>query len=169
MMRCMPPEEVTIRQATPADTAIVSGVLTEVATWLIDRGTPLWRTNELAEGKIAAEVASGQFWVAHVGGEPAGCVRFQLEDELFWPDLPDPGAAYVHRLAVRRKYAGGRVSAALLEWAKGQTRAIGRRVLRLDTDATRPALCAVYDRNGFVRHSLREMGPYLVWRYECEV
>jgi GNAT superfamily N-acetyltransferase len=98
--------------------------------------------------------------------EAAGTVRFQLEDEEFWPDDPGDHAAYVHRLAVRRNFAGGAVSAALLAWALERTRALHRRVLRLDCDADRPGLRAVYERFGFRLHSFRQVGPYYVARYE---
>jgi GNAT superfamily N-acetyltransferase len=161
--------DITIRPATPAEAPTVHAILTEAANRLISINQPLWRLNELAEEKIAADVAAGQVHIACVDDQAAGCIRFQLEDPFFWPDDPPGEAAYVHRLAVRRKHAGGHVSAALLTWAKQRTREIGRRYLRLDTDATRPSLCAVYDRNGFRRHSKIQQGPYLVWRYECEV
>jgi len=41
---------------------------------------------ELAAEAIAAEVQRGMFVLAEVDQEPAGVIRFQLEDLLFWPD-----------------------------------------------------------------------------------
>ena len=96
-------------------------------------------------------------------------MRYQLEDPLFWPDVPEGESAYVHRLAVRRRAAGGAVSRALLEWAVNRTRESGRRYLRLDTDASRSKLRAVYERFGFRHHSDRQVAPYYVARYEYDV
>lgn len=96
-------------------------------------------------------------------------MRFQLEDPLFWPDVPQDESAYIHRLGVRRRVAGGVTSKALLEWAVKRTREIGRRYLRLDTDASRQKLRAVYEQFGFRHHSDRTVGPYDVARYEYDV
>jgi GNAT superfamily N-acetyltransferase len=109
------------------------------------------------------------FFVAWSGAEAAGVVRFQLEDDEFWPDDPGANAAYIHRLGVRAKYRGGGVSQRLMSWAVDEGRRLGRAVLRLDTDADRPRLRAVYERFGFRLHSYRQVGPYYVARYEYQL
>ncbi len=157
---------VTIRPATLADTATVSAILTEAARWLELGGQVMWRDSELRPERIATDVAEGLFFIAEQGGVPAGTVKFQLEDALFWPDQPMGEAAYVHRLAVRREFAGRGVSQALLTWAVERARALNRRYLRLDCEASRPKLRAVYERFGFKHHSDRQVGPYFVARYE---
>jgi GNAT superfamily N-acetyltransferase len=76
----------------------------------------------------------------------------------------------VHRLAVRRRYAGTGVStAAMLRWAVERTRALGRPYLRLDCAAARPKLRAIYERFGFQHHSYAQIGAYYVARYEYDV
>ncbi len=93
-------------------------------------------------------------------------LRFQLEDSLFWPDVPTNDSAFVHRLAVRRNFAGGEFSKVLLEWAVERTRSLGRKFLRLDCDASRPRLRAIYERFGFRYHNERRVGSFLAARYE---
>jgi len=161
--------EIQIRQAAPQDTVIVADTLGEAASWLRQSGMPLWRDDELVPTRIAAEVNAGLFFLAEVSGHPAGVVKFQLEDPIFWPDASHQDAAYIHRLAVRRSHAGTGVSTALVHWAAERTCALGRRYLRLDTEASRPRLRAIYERFGFRHHSDREVGPYLVARYEYDV
>jgi GNAT superfamily N-acetyltransferase len=163
------PMNVHIRPATFSDLENISAILQEAARWLEDRGMPLWRENELAPERIAGEVAAGLFVLAEVAGDAAATMMFQFSDPDFWPDVPPEESAFVHRLAVRRKYAGGQVSTALLDWAVGQTRRLGRRYLRLDCVADRPSLRAVYERYGFQHHSDWRIGPYHVARYEYEV
>ena len=158
--------DIEVRAATAADAPAVAAILAEVDAWVAQLGTPMWELGEVDEDRIGHEVASGLFFLALCDGEPAGAVKFQLEDPLFWPDRPDDNAAYIHRLAVRRKFAGGRVSGALMTWAVDQARALDRDVLRLDCDADRPSLRAVYERFGFTYHSDRQVGPYYVARYE---
>ncbi|MGH9572336.1 MAG: GNAT family N-acetyltransferase [Candidatus Acidiferrales bacterium] len=160
---------IEIRQAVPEDAETVSGILTEVALWQEQLGAPLWLDGELIPQKIGVEIRSGLFFLAEYAGEPAGTVRFQFEDQLFWPDAPNPGAVYVHRLAVRRLYTGKGISTALLAWAAERTHCVGRRFLRLDCDADRPKLRAIYESFGFRHHSYRQVGSYFVARYELDV
>jgi len=75
----------------------------------------------------------------------------------------------MHRLAVKRRFAGGDVSIALLDWAAERVRALRHPYLRLDCEASRPRLRAMYERYGFTYHSDRCVGPYLVARYELRV
>ena len=129
----------------------------------------MWRNDELSASHIAADVEVGQFFLAECDGQAAGVVKFQLEDDLFWPDVPPDESAFVHRLAVRRAFAGGDVSKALLEWAVERARSLNRRFVRLDYDASRAKLKALYEEFGFVHHSDRQVGPYYVSRYEYRV
>jgi len=96
-------------------------------------------------------------------------MKFQLDDPVFWPDVSPQEAAYIHRLAVRRTYAGAGLSTALLRWAAKRARALGLRYLRLDCVGSRPRLRAVYERFGFEHYSDRQVGPYFVSRYEYDV
>ena len=160
---------IAIRQALPVDTGTVSAILQEAANWLIARDTPLWKSDELAPSRIYGEVSDGLFWLAEMNGTPAGCVRFQTEDRLFWPNVPSHKSAFIHRLAVRRKFAGGLVSRALLDWAKKEAAQLGKRYLRLDCEAKATKLCRVYEQAGFRKHSERQVGPYWIARYGMDL
>jgi GNAT superfamily N-acetyltransferase len=161
--------ELSIRKATPQDIDIVADILREAARWLEDSGMAMWRDHELVPSRIADDVNAGLCFLAECDGEAAGTIRFQLEDKLFWPDILQQDSAYIHRLAVRRKFAGGEISSALLLWAIARTLELGRRYLRLDCEASRPRLRAIYERKGFRFHSNKQVGPYYVARYEVDV
>jgi GNAT superfamily N-acetyltransferase len=156
----------TVRQATPPDTKAIAEILGEAAHWLEHSGMKMWRDDELLPSRIVADVEAGLFHLAECDGGAAGVVKFQLEDKLFWPDVPPTESAFVHRLAVRRCFAGRGVSSALLNWALEAARTHGRQYLRLDCEASRSKLRAVYERFGFRHHSDRQVGPYFVSRYE---
>lgn len=161
--------KIEIEQATANEFDAVSGILTEAAAWAERRHGVLWVEAELEPSRLAREVEAGAYYLARCGAEFAGTVRYQNDDPLFWPDAAPHEAAYVHRLAVRRRFAGGEVSAALLRWACGRARADGRRYLRLDTDMSRPKLRRLYEEFGFVAHSERRVGAYLVMRYQLRL
>jgi GNAT superfamily N-acetyltransferase len=132
-------------------------------------GTTMWVDDELAESHIASEVDAGLFYVAECDGAIAGTLKFQLADHLFWPDLATDDSAFIHRLAVRRNCAGRGVSTALLGWAVGHARSLGKQYLRLDCDAERARLRDLYERFGFRFHSFRQVGSYYVARYELDI
>lgn len=156
---------ISVRQAQAPDAAAIQGMLEEAARWVDAMGVVMWDEGELDARRVEREVAAGQFFVAEIDDDPAGAVRFQLEDELFWPDLTGDDSAFIHRLVVRRRYKGLGVSTALMEWAVARARSLGKSYLRLDTDASRPKLRELYERFGFQFHSFREVGPYYVARY----
>src|SRR5262245_61279294 len=154
----------SIRQATLQDIDVVSDILREAPAWLEHRGMPLWRQDELQLNSISAEVRSGLFFLAESDGEPGGTIKYQLEDKLFWPDVPQDDSAFIHRLAVRRRFAGGEVSATLVLWGIAPTHKLGRHYLRLDCVVSRRRLQALYEDIGFRFHSNRQIGTYYVSR-----
>lgn len=156
---------IAVRQAHGPDAHVIQDMLEEASRWVDALGVVMWDAGELDPERIVREVAAGQFFIAEVDGAPAGAVRFQLEDRLFWPDLEGDGSAFIHRLVVRRRYKGLGVSTALMQWAVSHARSMGKRYLRLDTDASRPKLRELYERFGFQFHSFRHVGPYYVARY----
>jgi GNAT superfamily N-acetyltransferase len=159
----------SIRQATRQDTEKVAEILCEAAHWLKQRDMGMWRDDELTSPHIATDVHAGLFFIADCDGRMAGVVKFQLEDGQFWPDVAQNESAFVHRLAVRRQFAGGEISSALLNWAVERARSLRRDYLRLDCETSRPKLRAIYEKFGFVHHSDRQVGPYCVSRYEYRV
>jgi GNAT superfamily N-acetyltransferase len=157
---------IVVRQAHREDAPAIEALLVEAARWVDALGVVMWEQHELASAAIAAEVAAGQFFIAERDGVAAGAIRFQLEDPLFWPDIPSHDSAFVHRLVAGRAHQGQGVSTALLQWAVAHARGLARSYLRLDCDADRDRLRVLYERVGFRLHSYRQVGPYYVARYE---
>lgn len=157
---------IEVRQAAATDIDTVSSILLEAATWLEEREMPMWKAHESLPERIAQDVREGLFFLGEYASEPAGTIKFQIADVEFWPDVPENESAFIHRLAVRRRFAGGAVSTALLSWALERTASLGRRYLRLDCEASRRKLRDIYERFGFQHHSDRDVGPYFVSRYQ---
>ena len=168
-----------IRCARPRDLALVSSILAEAAAWLAARDQALWQLAELAPETIAPDVHAGFYYLAFEHAEamsddeasgrrdePAGVMRLTLDDPQFWPEARAGDAVYVHRLAVRRAFAGATVSHALLRFAADEAKRRGCAAVRLDCIAARPKLRAIYEHFGFRYHSDRHVGPYHVARYE---
>lgn len=160
--------------ARPADAPAIAAVLREAAQWLIDRQMPLWAVADFSDESVQRDVDGGLYLAAKVGGvvgdgaggAVAGVVRFQREDLIFWPDAEPGTSAFLHKLAVRRVWAGQGVPAALLAYARDHARSLGLRTLRLDCVADRQPLRRLYEGFGFTLHDCVLKGSRQFARYQ---
>jgi predicted GNAT family N-acyltransferase len=157
--------DVRIEMAKHDETDAVLSILDEAAKWLDAKGATLWTAHQLNREEIAVQIENGMYWLAKVDGEIAGCFRYQNEDMNYWDDVPHADSAFVHKVAVKREFAGGEVSRSMLDFAKQKATSEGKKFLRLDC-AKREKLCRFYESHGFVFHSEKIREPYLVVRYE---
>ncbi len=158
-----------IEQAKPEEAATVAAVLNEAARWIAGEGRPLWSAADIAPERIRRDTDAGSYFVARSDGEPAGVVRLDLEDPGFWPEMETGTSLYVHKLAVRRAFAGRGVPTLLLDFARERAREMGRPFLRLDCVADRAPLRALYERFGFSLHSVIHKGERAFARFEMRV
>jgi GNAT superfamily N-acetyltransferase len=158
-----------IEQAQKDDANAIASILQEAAKWLADTGRALWIPSEVSLERTLRDTEAGNFFVARMGEEMVGVMRFELEDPYFWPEIETKTSTFVHKLAVRRSSAGKGVSTALLAFARERTRSLGRPHLRLDCVADRQSLRAFYERTGFALHSIVVKGTLTFARYELAV
>jgi|JI6StandDraft_1071083.scaffolds.fasta_scaffold15721_4 GNAT superfamily N-acetyltransferase len=158
-----------IRQVHPEEKSLVADVLSSAAVNLAEKGNALWGVAEVNEAAVKDHVRAGMYYVAFDDEGPVGVFRFQLEDRLFWPEVPDDSSAFVHKIAVYPHKQGRDVAQALLHYACELTRKHGRRFLRLDCIGGRPKLRAVYERFGFRHHSVKNLGDRVFDRFELEI
>lgn len=168
MTMLTPAPALEIGQATAADTAEIAQVLQEAARWIKTWRDQLWDPELLGADFVAPIVARGEFLVARADGLIVGTAIVQPQDTLFWPDRPAGEAGYLHKLVVRRPYAGQGVSRALIEAAAERVASWGRSLLRLDCH---PDLARVYVGFGFRQLDARpvvhpESGAIIVARME---
>src|SRR6185312_15161044 len=141
----------SIEQARPSDLDSVIDILEEAASWLASRGIDQWRQGSFLGPRydsIADQVYRGEVYLAILDGEPVGTLTLQWEDKKFWGDVSED-AIYVHRIAIRRAYAGKGLGLRLLQWAESMVAKAGKTYLRLDCMAENAALCEYYERAGF--------------------
>jgi GNAT superfamily N-acetyltransferase len=124
---------------------------------------------QLCPEAIAVDVAAGHYVLAIVETEVVGTARVTREDAECWPEAVPGVAVYVHRVAVRRAWAGRGLPGIVLGWCATHAEQLGCSYLRLDCDASRPKLRALYEGLGFGFHSERRVGQHTVARYERDV
>jgi acetyltransferase (GNAT) family protein len=133
--------------ATKADCDAVIELLRDARAWQQARGVPVW--HEFDAARIAADISSGEVYVAKAQGLVHGTVTLVENDPVVWADQAP--ALYLHRLASARRSAELRAGALLIRWAR--TVAVWRckRWLRLETWEENAAMRAYYERQGFRR------------------
>ena len=149
---------------TTGDVEESLSVMREAAGWLINMGKMLWHPEELTRERLTN--AAEEFIVLWRCDESAGTMLLCFNDPLIWPEIPPGVSGFVHKLSVRRKYALDNarhfsesipVSERLMTYAVEKCRERGISELRLDCDAGRPKLCAVYERMGFVLEKVQQI------------
>jgi GNAT superfamily N-acetyltransferase len=159
-------DAIEIVPASREDVVAASDILCEAAEWLEERGIPLWNREQLTVERLLPIVERGELFLASRAGQAIATMILQEEDTFFWPDVPAGESLFLHKLAVRRSAAGQGIAHAMLEWAAEEARRRGKTYLRLDTDGTRPRLCALYESAGFTLHSTRQIKTFPTARYE---
>lgn len=156
-----------IARGTPDDVPEVDALIRATADWLIRKGEPLWGPNETSLDELRRVARIGELVIGRVERELATCMFLHNEDRLFWPQVPEGEALYIHRLAVARKFAGRGYSHAMLEWAAAEARGTGRGFLRLDCEP-RAKLLALYLAAGYRRIDPTpiQVGEHFVVRHE---
>lgn len=140
--------EVRFSQAGPEGLATVLSILTESAEWARAKGVEgLWQVPYPAEW-VSPSLERGEVYLVYVGSQPIATVTFRWSDPAFWGEVA-ADAGYLHRLAVRRAFAGRQVGHRIVEWAANKVRAEGRSFLRLDCRSNHAGLRRYYLSLGF--------------------
>ncbi len=151
-----------IRAATSTELSEVLETLAEASRWEVARGFPHPWPVPFPEDRVRPGLDRGEVYrVSDPAGRPAGTVTLQWEDLPFWGPRP-ADAGYVHRLAVRRAYAGRGLGSRILTWADGEVRARRREFVRLDCLTSAKRLHEFYRSNGF-----RPVGEVTVGGLDC--
>ena len=150
------------------DVATLADIGEDVMAWQRSRGIDPGHLPRPLLEIAAARVREGGIYLATLGGEPAGTVTLRDEPEELWEDLPGD-ALYVHGLMVRRAFAGQEIGRVMLHWTERRAAELGLPLLRLDCDATNPALRSYYKRAGFTHRGDVVLAHRAAARYEKRV
>lgn len=129
------------------ETAI--SIMKEVAKWGRSAGLNVWKDEYLTREKLMVNVNEDDFYIGQVNGNNACCMIIQWSDSFFWPNSNENEAGYIHKLCVRRNYAGMGLSKQMVETAIEECKKRSVTYLRLDTGWTNKNLCDLYKSLGF--------------------
>jgi GNAT superfamily N-acetyltransferase len=128
------------------------------AAWAIGRGVEVWTDAALREGDFRAVAALGQLVMGFSGECPAATMVLLSSDPLYWPEAAPNTGLYLHKIAVRREFAGRGWLMRLIDFAASEARDRGIGRLRLDT-LYRTPLEDLYARHGF---TAVDQAPFVV-------
>ena len=132
---------------TLGDVEEALSIIREAAQWLIDTGKPMWMLDEITRESI--QNPADEFIVLWDGTESVAAMTLSFEDRFFWPDVQEGSSGFIHKLSVRRKFAGIGAPRMLIDFAMRLCRDKGIFELRLDCDPHRKGLCDFYEGCGF--------------------
>lgn len=149
--------------------SLFSELLLGVASWLEAKGQPLWAQDMLSPEALLRRNRLNEFYLAFLGEQPAACMVLQEQDEDFWPNDTGTDALYLHKLAVHRMFAGQGLSQSLIEYAKEEAKARGKRFLKLDTAAKNEKLNRLYQSYGFSYSGIVMYGVFEASLYQLDL
>jgi len=123
-------------------------ILREAAAWALSRGIVVWRTEELCEQDFREAALLGELVMGFNDGQAAATMLLQSSDTIYWPEIAPNTSLFLHKIAVRRTYAGRGWLGRLVEFADQNARRRDISWLRLDTLHGTP-LRYLYEQHGF--------------------
>ena len=156
-----------VRLATNDEVPVIAAILDEATAYVRTKGSDQWRV-PFPQDELRERVARRELYIVQVDGEPAATFTLLLEDPFFWGKRP-ADAVYLHKLAVRRAFAGRKFGERLVEWIVADAAARGREFVRLDCQRDLPGIRAYYERLGFELCGEKANGRFAWALYERRV
>ncbi|QHT65239.1 GNAT family N-acetyltransferase [Rhodocytophaga rosea] len=143
-------------------------ILREVGQWLTASNKEMWQLDTLTAENLFDEYTLGNCFVMYVDQIPAATFILQWKDPLYYSDVPDNTAGFIHKVAIRRKFAGQGIFAHILDFCRKQCLKRNIYQIQLETDATRPSLMRFYEQYSFqptYRKVIHEFGQTFTCQY----
>jgi GNAT superfamily N-acetyltransferase len=138
----------TVFHAMNGQMHLATLIINEVSEWCNESGYPMWSKGDLKVAKLFKGLSSENAYVGYINEKPAAAMILQWKDELMWPGFREP-SGYLHKLCVRRSYAGFGLSRKMISSAIEICHENNVKYLRLDTYADSQNLCDLYYSLGF--------------------
>ena len=156
-----------VRLAEPPDIPLVAEMLDEATAFVATFGYDQWPV-PFPQEELTQRILQRELYVVEVDDEPAATFTLLWDDPFFWGERP-PDAVYLHKLAVRRAFAGRRLGERIVEWVDATAAAAGRSFVRIDTQRDDPGIRRYYERLGFEYRGEREHPRFAAVLYERHV
>lgn len=125
-------------------------VMKEVAAWGRNKGFRIWQDEWLTEKElITIDAQPENFYTGKINGTTALAFILQWNDTEHWADAKKKEAVYLHKLCVRREFAGRNMAKIAVEAIKKLCKENGIKYIRLDTALDEKVIRKIYLNIGF--------------------
>lgn len=140
-----------IRQANKKDIPVIEEILLDAVMWMHKEGFDnLWNESNTKWNELSKNYKIEDFYISYDKEIPTACMALTEYDATYWPNVPKGKSLYIHKLAVKRAYAGKSSSRELFNFAKNLAYKYQIPAIRLDCNQQRQKLRELYEKNGFV-------------------
>ncbi len=140
-----------IKQADVGDIPVIEEILLDAVAWMADCGLQnQWNESNVKWSVLSKSYKIDDFYIVYQNGQPAACMALTDYDPNYWPEIPKGESLYLHKLTVKRKFAGEGLSKELIDFAKEFAISKGINVIRLNCNQHRQKLRLVYEKQGFI-------------------
>ena len=140
--------DIKIKQAGENDIKIIEDILLDAV-----KNFNIWSKERVSwEEGLSREFAPGDFHIAYLNNEPAGCMALVDSPPFFWADkekIEKGESLFLRRFAVKRFASGRNLSKDLMDYAVQKCRENNIKSLRLDTDPKNEKVNQIYLNFGF--------------------
>ncbi|MDR3597888.1 GNAT family N-acetyltransferase [Clostridium sp.] len=140
-----------IKQADENDILTIEGILIDAVIWMKkNKLQNQWNEDGIKWNSLSKDYQINDFYIDYQNGVPAACIAITDLDPKYWSEIPKGKSLYIHKLAVKREFAGKGISKELINFAKKLSLKNGINSLRLDCNLQRNKLRMLYENEGFI-------------------
>ena len=159
-----------IKQADENDIPAIEDILSDAVLWMRKNQIQnQWTEESIKWSSLSKDYRIDDFYIDFENGIHAGCMAVTDLDLKYWPQIPQKQSLYIHKLAIKRMFAGKGISRKLIDFAKNLALTNDINSLRLDCNQQRRKLTMLYENEGFKSVGSKSLGndyhmALYVWR-----
>ena len=139
-----------IKQADENDIHAISEILLDAVNWMKNNKLQnQWNEDNIKWNSLSKSYDINDFYIDYQNGKIAACMAITDLDKKYWSEIPQGKSLYIHKLAVKREFAGKGISKELISFAKYLSLKKGINSIRLDCNFQRHKLRMLYENEGF--------------------
>lgn len=140
-----------VKQAGRYDIPIIEEILLDAVGWLSKSGLQnQWNESNVKWSVLSKSYKINDFYISYQNGLPTACMALTDYDPTYWPNVPKGESLYLHKVAVKRAFAGKGSSKELIDFAKKLALNNCIYTIRLNCNQHRNKLREVYEKEGFI-------------------
>ncbi len=160
-----------IKIAKLNDIPYIEDILKDAVNWMDTKNIlNLWNEHNIRWDVLSKNYKIEDFYIDYINNIPVGCMAVTDIDVTYWSDVKQGTSLYIHKLAVKQDARGRGISKELIDFAKEKAYSKNINEIRLDCNANRIKLRALYEEQGFqiVKKILTDKG-YELALYSCNL